>query len=79
MERLEVEAIAVVEVKLGCVLDDADPLVRPEVVGERAQERCLAGTGLAHYQEVRSGMHELCQQLRHLGGQAAFGDPVASV
>ena len=33
MERLEVEAIAVVEVKLGRVLDDADTLGRIEEVG----------------------------------------------
>jgi Flp pilus assembly CpaF family ATPase len=33
MERFEIEAIAVVEVKLGCVLDNADTLGRVEEVG----------------------------------------------
>ena len=69
----------VVEVKLGRVLDDADTLGRIEVVGQRAQERRLAGAGLARDQEVRSGTDELCQQLRHLDRKAAFGDPVPSV
>ena len=43
MDRLEVESVRVLERQLGRVLDDADALGRIEQVGERSQQRRLAG------------------------------------
>ena len=79
MDRLEVEAVGVLEGELGGVLDDADSLGGVEQVGERAQERRLAGAGLAGHEDVRLGPHEAGEEVRHLGAQAALGDPIATV
>ena len=79
VDRLEVEAVGVVERELGRVLDDAHPLGRVERIGERAQERRLAGTRLTRHEHVRPRAHEARQHLGHVAGQPALGHPVTTV
>ena len=79
MDRLEVEAVRVLEGQLGRVLHDADPLGRIEQVGEAAQERRLAGARLTRDEEVRLGPHHPDEEVGHLGVHPAVGHPVATV
>ena len=71
MQRLEVEAVGVLECQLGGVLHHADPLVRPERVGQAAQQGRLAGAGLAGDQEVGAGADHADQEVGGLGAHAA--------
>ena len=57
VDRLEVEAVRVLEGELGGVLDNAHALGRIEQVGQRAKQRRLAGSRLAR-QDVGLGAHE---------------------
>ena len=67
MDRLEVEAIGVLQGQLGGVLDDAHPLSWIEQVGEAAQQGRLAGAGLAGDEDVGLGSHQPAQEVGHLG------------
>ena len=79
VERLETEAVRVLERELGSVLDDADPLGLVEQVRHRAQERGLAGACLARDKDVRARTHEAGDDLCHRGIEPALFDPAPAV
>ncbi len=53
------------EVELAGVLDDDHPGLRRQLVGHRAQQRRLAGAGLARHDDAHPGDHRRRQQRAH--------------